>query len=186
MRTLRVRAAERALARVFVRLDEFEEVLDRVLDIDDVEPDLDQSKVAIVHANAITVDRDAAARLATFRARLRSAGQRIARLDDVAGGVDEDLVRIRILVNALDDDLGRAVVHIGRIQPGGNLAIAIAAWLLPARERGRYFEEYRGELRNLADAGTGWWQLNRHAIRLLVRAPALRVELKTARRRKAS
>jgi hypothetical protein len=60
-----------------------------------------------------------------------------------------------------------------------------AARLLPARDRARYAEEYRSELFELAAAGEPRRRQALYALRLLRTAPALRLELRAPRRRKA-
>jgi hypothetical protein len=60
-----------------------------------------------------------------------------------------------------------------------------AAGLLARRDRLSYDLEYRSELAELAARGVSRWQQLRHSARLLARAPLLRAELGSARRRQA-
>lgn len=60
----------------------------------------------------------------------------------------------------------------------------VAARLLPEGSRARYTEEYQGELAELAAAGAGRRNQFGYALRLLTRAPLLRVELRTPSRRR--
>jgi hypothetical protein len=59
-----------------------------------------------------------------------------------------------------------------------------AAVLLPARDRGRYGEEWQGELTELAAAGAGLRSQLGYAVRLLHRTALLRFELIAGRRRR--
>jgi hypothetical protein len=64
--------------------------------------------------------------------------------------------------------------------------LAAAARLLPAADRGRYAEEYRSELWEIASTGTGRLQQVRYAVSQLARAAHLRAAVMTPRRRNAS
>jgi hypothetical protein len=67
----------------------------------------------------------------------------------------------------------------------GRLLVLIATRLLPLSDRGRYAEEFDGELWDLAEAHAGWWRQTAYASRLLARALHLRFVLKAPRRSKA-
>lgn len=60
-----------------------------------------------------------------------------------------------------------------------------AAGLLARHDRLTYDLEYRSELADLAASGVSRWQQLQHSARLLARAPLLRAELASARRRQA-
>jgi hypothetical protein len=103
---------------------------------------------------------------------------------DLANGIASDL-NVRDLTSAADrDSEGRDEDEARPARPAARVAWT-AACLLPRRDRTRYDLEYRSELTDLATAGVGRVQQLRHAARLLVRAPMLRVELAIARRRVA-
>ena len=64
--------------------------------------------------------------------------------------------------------------------------VGIAARLVQVDHRARYAEEFRGELHELAAAGAGRIRQLNYAVSQLLRAPALRIELRSGRRRSAS
>lgn len=73
-----------------------------------------------------------------------------------------------------------------RIAPSAGRLAAAAAWLLPARDRTRFHEEYRSELWDLATAGAARRQQICYALRQLRCAVPLRFTVLSPRRRKAS
>lgn len=64
--------------------------------------------------------------------------------------------------------------------------VAAAAGLLPVADRGRYLEEFRSELTDLARAGGSRWAQVGYSVRLLASAWRLRAELRSPRRRGAT
>lgn len=69
-----------------------------------------------------------------------------------------------------------------RIASSAERVVAIAARSLPVRDRGRYTEEFRGELWDLAEASASQIQQVAYAIRVFVRMKRLRHELESPRR----
>lgn len=53
-----------------------------------------------------------------------------------------------------------------------------AVWVLPPESRTEYAEQFSADLVHLAHQGKSWWAQVRHSVRVLVRAPWLRWELK--------
>ncbi|MEU3625364.1 hypothetical protein [Amycolatopsis coloradensis] len=54
----------------------------------------------------------------------------------------------------------------------------VAAGILPIGSRIDYEERFRSELFDLAESGSGWWKQVRHSLRVLIRAPWLRYEIR--------
>ena len=71
----------------------------------------------------------------------------------------------------------------GDVIPAAGRMIKLAAWLLPTAYQARYLEEFQGELRDAAQDGSRLTQFL-HAIRLLARAPALHMTLRSRNRRR--
>ena len=71
----------------------------------------------------------------------------------------------------------RETAPVALVRIAGGLAAA-AARVLPPGHRGRYREEYRSELYELAAADTPRWRQIVYALRLLDRAWVLRAELR--------
>ncbi len=72
-----------------------------------------------------------------------------------------------------------------KVAPGAARLLAVAAQILPAADRGRYAEEYRAELREIANAGLGRGRQLLYASRQLRAARQLRGELRAPQQRRA-
>jgi hypothetical protein len=95
--------------------------------------------------------------------------------------------RARELARLFPDDAAAATDPSKRRDAGGaRRLVAVAGRLLPPADRPRYVEEFRAELWDLAEVGTGRWGQIAHAARLLTRAWGLRRELTAPHPRKAS
>lgn len=108
----------------------------------------------------------------------------------------------RELANAYDlaEDLANALAHVHslariehryrrrarRVVPPAAGLLAAAARLLPAADRTRYADEYRSELRELAQSGAGRCRQLGYALRQLRSTPQMRFALHAPRRRSAA
>jgi hypothetical protein len=77
----------------------------------------------------------------------------------------------------------RPAVHVA---PSAGQMLAATARLLPAADRGRYLEECRAELWEIASAGAGRRQQIRYAVHVLIRVAPLRAAVLAPRRRNAT
>jgi hypothetical protein len=117
---------------------------------------------------------------------------------DRAGSLIRDLSAASGRIRALDfarprvraSDLARATAAIAPCQakkttPSAVRLLNAATQVLPVINRERYAEEYAGELKRLAEAGTGRWGQVGYALRQLRKAPQMRLALRSPRRRSA-
>jgi hypothetical protein len=121
------------------------------------------------------------------------------RADRLASDLADEIISISDVAN----DLARHVASIRqvsspgripeleqrrarRVAPSAGRLLAVAARLLPAADRGRYAEEYRSELWEIARGGAGRRQQVRYAVSQLTRVAHLRCAVMTPRRRNAS
>lgn len=150
-------------------------------------------------ALAVAVAGDQALALALSHALARTVAG-ATRLAWYGYGASEDFQR---LVDAVNDAHEQAIAlqtaastetkHARQTQERAYVAVSwtatrMAAWsvrMLPLADRARYDEEFRGELCDLAAAGTARRDQFWHAVRLLTHAVQLRVEVEKARSRRA-
>jgi hypothetical protein len=85
-----------------------------------------------------------------------------------------------------DPVIEKAPRQAGRVSPSAGRLVAVAARMLPEADRADYAEEFRGELRDLAQAGASLAGQVAYAARQLRSAPKLRVALRVAARRRAA
>lgn len=149
--------------------------LARALDRDSGDPDpplarvfdRDGGDLALARAIASALDRTRALSSGDF-------GRILARAEARAA----DLVRY---LETLDDQV------TGDVQPS-KMSRQLTAWavrMLPAADRPKYTEMFRSELFDLARCGSGRRAQLAHAIRVLVRAPLLRRELRAPARERS-
>jgi diguanylate cyclase (GGDEF)-like protein len=79
----------------------------------------------------------------------------------------------------------RVTSETPKVTPGAVRLLAIAAQVLPAADRDRFAEEYRAELREIANVGLGRGRQLLYAARQLKAARQLRRELRAPHRRRA-
>lgn len=82
-------------------------------------------------------------------------------------------------------ETAKATPETAKVAPGAARLLAVAAQVLPAADRGRYAEEYRAELREIANAGLGRGRQLLYASRQLRAARQLRGELRAPQPRRA-
>jgi hypothetical protein len=123
------------------------------------------------------------ARACDLDAKLHCASRLVSILD-LASKLARELVRDlgRDLVRA---SAFRQAAHPGQAERAAAGLAAAAARLIPAGSQARYAEEYLVELRDMASAGAGLKGQLGYGLRLLIRSPLLRTELRAARRRGA-
>ena len=79
----------------------------------------------------------------------------------------------------------REKIRALRPAPSARRLVGVACWLLPARARARYGEEWRSELHDLAAEGAGRCRQLGYAVRLLAGALRLRRAVLAPRHGKA-
>lgn len=154
----------------------------------DLTPDLNDA-LTIAHAIARNLDLD----LDHARDLARHLDLGLTFALDLARGRDRALVgglrraRERVALLAVElEGLQRAGAGDGVLSSAvprlSVVSCRVTVWavrLLPAGDRDTYAEMFRSELYDLArDGGGRWWLQLRHAVRVLVRAPWLRRELR--------
>jgi hypothetical protein len=128
--------------------------------------------------DASTTARAFDARVSRARARELAASREKAR----AAALARRKARVRPQRHARD-----AAPRVGRLMAlaAGRLT-TLAAWLLPASDRGRYAEEYQSELREIGRGSRPARRQLLYALCLLRATPWLCMRLRTSRRRDAS
>jgi hypothetical protein len=148
-------------------------------------------------ASDLARDRDLAPAYRLARDLATAAARDLADFEDLGRGrlrlrrFSRD--RTAALARRLASELDRAEAARGQggaqgrgVAPSASRLLASAARWLPAADRTRYAEEYRSELWEIARAGAGRRTQLAYAVRQVMSAWRLRIELRAPQRRRAA